>query len=218
MENIKFSVEAQRTFMHLPLEIPRNTNLSLEAKGMYSILCSFDKSFVSSFEEMSDFTSSDIETIRESLNELYKAGYINVTEKKGMKEYKLLKHSKKCVKQAKPKKPSRIDLINIEINNYTDDVALKEALRRYFHYRIKPDKDSRFYGTEIPYASQVKGMLKDLDNIKNKVESVNQSTNKEYFKFFEAAPSSRDNAEIHTMTQADADRAKIWSIENGEVY
>ena len=38
MENIKFSVEAQRSFMHLPLEIPRNSDLSLSAKGMYSIL------------------------------------------------------------------------------------------------------------------------------------------------------------------------------------
>lgn len=219
MENIKFSVEAQRSFMHLPLEIPRNSDLSLSAKGMYSILCSFDKSLVSSIEELSDYTSSNVEEVRQCLNELYKAGYIDIKEKKGAKEYKLLKHSKKCTRQAKPKKMSRVDLINAEILKYDADEEVKEWLRRYFHYRISPSKDSRFYGTEIPYASQVKGMLNELDNIENKVESIKQSINKEYFKFFEVPGSkSRDNAEIHQMTQAEADKARIWSIENGEVY
>ena len=94
----------------------------------------------------------------------------------------------------KSKKLNLFDKCANEIKTYTEDIELRNLLFDYLNLRLNPPSGSRFENNKMT-AIQFKYLVQSLDNLQcDKKDSVRQSIDKQYFKFFEAKSQSQTKA------------------------
>lgn len=97
-------------------------------------------------------------------------------------------------------------------NNYTDDINLQKYLAQYLDFILEKYHNE---GKTL-YANQWKGLLKNLDSINNKIESVKQSINKGYIGFYPVNTYSNfTNPDTNKSVQKKADINNLMKNKDG---
>lgn len=220
-----FKVKQSRTFTTITNYHILDVNLSLEAKGLQTWFLSNVKSWDGTFEEIlkhnNELTKDNLLKI---INELNSNGYIEV-DKKG--NYQILDKPKNVT--AKDLKPIKIEEINASdttskhknlfdkcnefIDNYTDNNALKNALREYLFLRLNPGAGTRLASMPLQYFNQWRNIVMTLDTFSgNKVEIVKQSTTNKWAKFVDVKE-TRDDVKSNTYTKEEIEKFKKRAAE-----
>ena len=225
-----FKLQTMTKYSTIPTYAILDDKLSLSAKGLYTLL--FVKTDIVFLDDILKITTTSLDEIKNSLQELISLGYV---EKATQGNYKVfIKANKNSAtitdvdtsmpfvddtptsfaefRAPKAKDNKFTKMVKI-ISEYTSDKELKDALINYFTARLSPDPDSRF-ATSTLEIYKIKPILSSLDTIQDKVESVNYSLEKQYFKFFEKPKKKTlDGVQSNTYTQADIDEIKRRAAE-----
>jgi hypothetical protein len=223
-----FSNENKITYITSPRYANDDISLSLSAKGLYILLHSFGRKKFD-IDDIIALTSDNEQTVRQSLNELWKHGYI-VKNKDDFKTLVVPKQRESAkpkddisenVSNRKPEKKNLFTQMIDMVKLYTTDIDLQQALIDYFTIRLHPPKESRYCDFEQNsiHKNQMKQMLYQLDTMKgNKVEIVRNAIANQWLKFVDTATTPFNGVKSNSYTEEEIAEIERLRRQQGDVY
>ena len=215
----------------IPIHFLEDESLSLEAKGLLSLLYAKD---YSEFDDIltDEFTKDKLLVI---LNELSSKGYLEMSGDNYNISYKSSKSKQNndtSIEEVKTKEDINTEVettkkLNLyekcmnAIDEFTEDVELKSALKEYLEIRLNPSKDSRLYDRKIAHLNVWKAQLNSLNTLTgNKLDIVNQSIRNAWAKFVDIDPNKVEGTPVYsnryTKEEIEQIRERAKSLEKGK--
>lgn len=191
---MSFKIKHSSKFVTMPVYHLRDTELSLFAKGLMSWFFDAD-GWNGDFADILKFHRGITQThLITALNELQAGGYITVDGKSNYivnekpanvrdKVFKPIELDDEANKESKPKK-NLFQKCSDFVDEYTQDINLRRALKSYLYSRLSPGKDSRFNDRPLGNFASWRSLVLTLDAMEgDKVKIVDQSNSKQWAKF-----------------------------------
>ena len=215
----------------IPIHFLEDESLSLEAKGLLSLLYAKD------YSEFDDILTDEFtkDKLLVSLNELSSKGYLEMSGDNYNISYKSSKSKQNndtSIEEVKTKEDINTEVettkkLNLyekcmnAIDEFTEDVELKSALKEYLEIRLNPSKDSRLYDRKIAHLNVWKAQLNSLNTLTgNKLDIVNQSIRNAWAKFVDIDPNKVEGTPVYsnryTKEEIEQIRERAKSLEKGK--
>lgn len=195
----------------IPRSILLDNRVSLEAKGLYSMIFVIPTTETNDIENIKKYTFSSIEDISKALKELEHFGYIDKKTENGIDVYNIHLRGNSNTSPFKPvtnNRPNKafMDQLYKEFDkrNYSED--LRKALVEYFEERLAKRPGSRYENDNLTVYRMIT-MLNELDSLDgNKAKIVDYCKAHQYYKFFNPGNMSLlyENIKSNSYTKEDA--------------
>lgn len=188
-------IQKHKTFTTIPKRILEDTSISLRAKGYYACMMSgIDVEDNESFEELKEKGYIELKKNEYVLliSPTTKTNKVESTIREEVNDEDLpfSAEPSKRLKQSKKKKKPLPEVIKECVYSFTPDENERTQLMRYFNLRLYPSEDSKFSEYRLKSKSQIISILNTLNDCPTRIESIIQSIDKEWFKFY---PYHKDN-------------------------
>lgn len=195
-------VQTQTSYTTIPKKALLDTSLSLRAKGFYACMMSgIDVEDENAFKEL----------LENGYIELKKNEYVllisPIIKKEKVEDVSDMPFYTEPSKKLKTKKKPLPQVITECVNAFTTDENERTQLMRYFNLRLNPPEDSKFYGNRLKGKQQVINALNSLNDCPTRIESIIQSIDKGWMKFYPYHKNnyikSRDNTVSSSFTEEE---------------